>query len=95
MSNLGWKAAAGIAGAASGWLARTGLSAVWRKAKGQEPPENPASRSTTWPEALVWAGASGVALAVARLVAQRGAAGLWRSATGEYPAAVRESGTAA
>lgn len=95
MGNVGWKVVGGLAGAAAGWAARTSLKAVWRRGKGQEPPDNPASPATSWTEALLWAAGSGVALAVARLVAQRGAAEAWRSATGSYPADVLESGSAA
>jgi hypothetical protein len=94
-SNASWKIAGGLAGAAAGWLTRTTLRALWRRGKGQEPPENPASRSASWPEALVWAIGSGVALAVARLVAQRGAAEAWHAATGSYPDDVTKSGAAA
>jgi hypothetical protein len=95
VNQMTWKVVGGAAGAAAGLLVRAGLQAGWRRARGEEPPENPASPSTGWPEALAWAAASGVALAVARLVVQRGAAEAWRSATGSYPTAVERSGAAA
>jgi hypothetical protein len=90
-----WRLIGGATGAAAGVLVRAGLKATWKAARGEEPPENPASPSTSWPEALVWAAATGVGLAVARLVAQRGAAEAWRSATGAYPTDVQRSGAAA
>jgi len=90
-----WKVVAGAAGAAAGLVVRAGLKAAWKAARGEEPPENPASASTAWPEAIAWAVASGVALSVARLVFQRGAAEAWRSATGAYPVDVKRSGAAA
>jgi hypothetical protein len=92
LRNLGWKLTGGLAGAAAGWAARTGMTALWRKTTQHDPPQNPASRSTSWPEAAMWAVGSGVALGVARLVAERGAAGAWHAATGSYPAAVANSG---
>jgi hypothetical protein len=90
-----WKIVGGLAGVGAGWVARTALQTGWRQLRGEAPPENPASPSTTWPDALLWAAGSGIALAVARLVAQRGAAGAWKSATGSYPDAVVASGKAA
>ena len=81
-----WKAVALGTGAAAGAATRAVLHAGWRRAKGAEPPANPASPSTSWPEALIWAAASGVAMAVTRLVAQRGAAEAWKASTGSYPA---------
>jgi hypothetical protein len=93
--DVGWKVLGGVAGAAAGWTTRTALRALWRRGKGEEPPDNPASPQTSWGEALLWAAGSGVALAVVRLVAQRGAAEAWRSATGSYPADVLGSGSAA
>lgn len=94
-TNASWKIGSGLTGVAAGWATRSVLRAVWRKAKGEQPPENPASPETTWPDALLWAIGSGVALAVTRLVAQRGAAEAWHAATGSYPTDVLESGSAA
>jgi hypothetical protein len=95
MAEVTWKIVAGAAGAGAGWLTRTALKAAWRTARGEEPPENPASPATSWFDAVMWAVGSGVALAVVRLVAQRGAAEAWRSTTGAYPSDVVASGTAA
>ena len=84
-SDLGWKAVALGAGAASAFVTRRLLQVGWRATKGGDPPSNPAAKSTTWPDAVGWAVASGVALAVTRLVAQRGAAEAWRAVKGSYP----------
>ncbi len=81
-----WKVVALASGAAAGAATRAVLHAGWRRAKSSEPPANPASPTTSWPEALTWAVASGVAMAVTRLVAQRGAAEAWKASTGSYPA---------
>jgi hypothetical protein len=84
-SKLAWKLIGGLSGALAGIVTRQLLHRGWRKAKGTEPPANPASPDTRWREALAWAAASGVAMAVGRLVAQRGAAGAWKATTGHYP----------
>ncbi len=80
-----WKAVGGASGIAAGAATRTFLRTAWRKTKGGDPPANPASRNTTWKEALFWAAASGMALSVARLVSLRAAAGAWKAKTGSYP----------
>ena len=94
-STIGWKVTGALVGAAAGVATRAVLSTVWRTAAHREPPENPASPSTSWPDALAWSIVSGVGLGVARLVAQRGAAAAWQAGTGSLPLPVRESGTAA
>ena len=81
-----WKVVGLASGAAAGAATRAALRTGWKRARGSEPPANPASPSTSWPEALIWALASGVAMAVTRLVAQRGAAEAWKASTGSYPA---------
>jgi hypothetical protein len=80
-----WRIVGVGAGLAAGMVARRTLEALWQATRGEEPPANPASPSTTWPEAIIWAAASGVALAVTRLIAQRGAAEAWRAVKGSYP----------
>lgn len=82
---LRWKLLGAVTGLLAGLLTRTALKTSWRKLQGTDPPTNPASPRTTWPEALAWAASSGVALAVMRLVAQRGAAEAWKAKTGSYP----------
>jgi hypothetical protein len=84
-SDLAWRATAVGVGAASAFATRRLMKAVWKGAKGQNPPGNPASPHTTWREALAWAAVSGVLLALTRLVAQRGAAAAWKAKTGSYP----------
>jgi len=70
---------------AAGSATRALLRACWRRARGGNPPTNPAAPGTQWSEALIWAAASGVAMAVTRMVAQRGAAEAWKARTGGYP----------
>ncbi len=81
-----WKVVGLASGAGAGFATRAALHAGWKRARGSDPPANPASPSTSWPEAVIWAASSGVAMAVMRLVAQRGAAEAWRASTGSYPA---------
>jgi hypothetical protein len=90
-SDLGWKAVTLVAGAAAAFVTQRVLHLSWRATKGGDPPENPAAKSTSWPDAVGWAVASGVALAVSRLVAQRGAAAAWKKTTGHYPRALEEA----
>ncbi len=80
-----WKVVGSLSGIVAGTATRNLLQAGWRRARGGDPPTNPAAPGTKWSEALVWAVASGVAMAVTRLVSQRGAAGAWKAATGSYP----------
>lgn len=85
-----WKLAGAGAAVLSGYLARKTMMAAWRKTKHTDPPANPASRTTTWSEAITWAVASGIAIAVARLVAMRGAAAGWEKAVGSLPPGLEE-----
>jgi hypothetical protein len=85
-----WKLVGLGSGLAAAMVTRKALTAAWRGAKKEDPPANPASPSTSWPEAVVWATATGVALGVARLVAQRGAAAGWKAATGSLPPGLEE-----
>ena len=87
---MAWKAVALAAGGASAFATRRLMRAAWKGAKGDDPPSNPASRSTTGGEALGWAVASGVAMAVTRLIAQRGAAAAWKAKKGSYPRALED-----
>jgi len=73
-------------------LSRSVMDKTWAKTRGGEPPRNPATRETTWGEALQWAIASGVAVALARLVAARGAAAAWEKTTGHLPPGVEDVG---
>jgi len=85
-----WRVFALLAGVAAGGATRALLTWLWRAARHEEPPGNPADRDTGWTGAITWAVASGAALAVTRLVAQRGAAEVWRTATGDYPEGLDE-----
>ena len=84
-SSLAWKVLASLSAVAAGIAARKMLVAIVRKTTGKEPPANPESPETTWPEAFGFAVLSGVVLGVARLLARRSAARSWVRATGHLP----------
>ncbi len=87
-----WKVVGVTSGLVAAKVGRSALDKTWAKTKGGEPPRNPASRDTTWTEAVQWAIASGVAVAVARLIATRGAASAWQKTTGHLPPGLEEVG---
>jgi hypothetical protein len=84
-----WQALSIIGGALAGLATRQVMVVAWRAVAGTEPPENPADRRTSWPEALAWATAAGVGVGVARLVALRLSAAAWEAATKEAPPGVQ------
>lgn len=69
------------------------LDKVWLKAKKTEPPADPASPGTPWPEALTWALASGAAVGVARLVTTKGVATAKMKLTGQAPEGMEGPGS--
>jgi hypothetical protein len=85
LEKTAWKAAGIGSAVVAGVVARKALVVGWKKAKHSDPPTNPASRTTSWGEALIWTVASGIAVGIARLVAQRGAAAGWEKAVGSLP----------
>lgn len=87
---MGWRLFGGLSAVLAGLAARKLLGAVWIKVTGKNPPMNPASPSTTWPEAVGWAAASGLAMGVARLLATRRAAATWAKRTGKLPPGLEE-----
>jgi hypothetical protein len=87
---MGWRLVGGLSAVLAGLAARRLLTALWTRLTGRTPPMNPASPSTTWPEAVGWAAASGVAMGVARLLATRVAASTWAKASGKLPPGLEE-----
>ncbi|MDX1661070.1 MAG: DUF4235 domain-containing protein [Gemmatimonadota bacterium] len=85
MTNLVWKAFAALAATSAAAGARRVVRSGWKRAKDEEPPENPAASSVTWKDALAWGLLIGVAGGVARIVSRRGAAYLWESGFDEDP----------
>jgi hypothetical protein len=85
-----WRLFGGLSAVLAGLAARRLLATVWTRVTGKTPPTNPASPSTTWPEAVGWAAASGVAMGVARLLATRKAAATWAKRSGRLPPGLEE-----
>ncbi|MCW2715609.1 MAG: hypothetical protein JWN88_2656 [Frankiales bacterium] len=95
MSSVGefnWKLIGLTSGVLAAKVSRSVAEKIWVKTKGGDPPRNPASRETSWGEALGWAVATGVAAGVARLLASRGAAQAWQKTTGKLPPGLEEVG---
>ena len=82
---LAWQGVALASGTLAAAVVRKAAVTTWRTTKHEDPPENPASRDVSWPDALTWTVAVAVGAAVARVVAQRGAAAAWEHATGDPP----------
>jgi hypothetical protein len=80
-----WKVTALGAGTGAALLARRTALAVWRTARHEEPPTDPAARGVSWGDAMAWTIAVAIGAAIARVVAQRGAAAAWTAATGNAP----------
>jgi hypothetical protein len=53
-------------------MARALAGSTWRRVTDKEPPIDPKSDETTWPEALAWAVLAGVMVSLARLAAEKG-----------------------
>lgn len=69
------------AGAGTLFLLKKGWKLVTKK----EPPENPASPSVLWREALLWGAVSGLAAGVAKVVFHRLSTSVWRKYRGATP----------
>lgn len=70
-------------------VAQRGLTAAWRLATGEDPPNVLEDQETSWSEALAWALLSGAVMGVARLVITRRAAHYYIRTTGELPEALQ------
>ena len=86
---IAWQALSITTGALAGLATRQVMTWGWRAVAGGDPPDNPADRRTSWPEALAWAVAAGVGVGVARLVATRVSSAAWEAATHEPPPGVQ------
>lgn len=85
MEKMTWKLAAAGAGIGTGLVVRQLLVMLWKAARHEDPPANPAAPETTWGQALAWSMAMAAGMAVGKLVGVRGAAAGWRRATGTPP----------
>jgi hypothetical protein len=88
--SMSWRLLGGLSAVLAAFAARKLLIQSWQTTTGKQPPANPASPSTTWPEAVGWAMLSGAAIGLARLVATRKAATYYRRSTGHLPPGMEE-----
>lgn len=85
MGGFAWKVMGMGSAVLAGIAARKVITAAWRKGTGEDPPANPESPDTTWPQAIAWALASGAAIGLARMLATRKAADYFRRSSGHLP----------
>jgi hypothetical protein len=64
---------------------RQSANAAWKMMVGSSPPENPDTRKTTWPEALVFGAFSGALAGMVAVVARRYASAGWRHSGRRIP----------
>jgi Protein of unknown function (DUF4235) len=86
-----WNGVASGAAIGAVLVTRPVVERLWTMVFRREPPGNPASRDTSWTDALLWALFTGAIVGVIRLLAQRGAAGAWNKARGDYPKGLRHT----
>lgn len=89
---LAWKVLATGTALTAGIVAQKLVQTAWVKSTGNDPPRNPESPDTTWPEAVSWAVFSGVVYGLARLLATRKVAAYWKKSTGHLPPGLEEAG---
>jgi hypothetical protein len=80
-----WLMVAGLAGLLATRVAGEAVSASWRLASGEEPPEDPTVRDIDWRAALLFSAAAGALVGMTELVARRAAGNAWKKTTGKRP----------
>lgn len=63
-------------------MARKALTMLWVQVTGDEPPDNPAARGTTWRDALLWGAAAGLVAGLSRTAGRKLATGAYASLSG-------------
>ena len=66
-----WTLASSAAAMAAAFVTKTLLKTGWHAATGEDPPLNPADRSTAWKEAVTWTVAASVVAGLSQLTARR------------------------
>jgi hypothetical protein len=80
-----WLLVASAAGAVAAPLANLAVTATWKRASGDDIPDDLARAEVDWKRVLLFTAASAVVVAFAQLAAQRGAAKAWKGITGRRP----------
>ena len=64
------------------------LKTGWKKITKNDPPQNPASPSVLWKEALLWGAATGLTVGVMKVVSRRLTGAYWEKFKGPKPKGV-------
>jgi hypothetical protein len=80
-----WMLFAGAAGALAAPIAEKAVTAAWRQAMGEDPPDDSSQESNDWGKAIAWTVASAVVVGLAQVAAKRAAAAAWEGFRGEAP----------
>lgn len=73
------------AAAIAGVMIRGVVKGGWHLIHKEAPPQNPASNSVSWRDAILWSMALGMAVGLSRMVTRKGMAVLWEKEEGEKP----------
>lgn len=84
-----WEALAAGSAVIAAVAMRNAATGIWRRTRGEEPPDDPTADDVDWIDAIAWSAALGVAVGVSRLLARRSAKASWRMVAGSEPPAER------
>src|ERR1041384_308345 len=79
-----WMLFAGATAAAAAPLAGKAVSAAWRRATGEEPPDD-ADHELDWGKVVLWTISSAIVTGLVQVAARRAAAAAWTGVHGEAP----------
>jgi hypothetical protein len=80
-----WLLFAGATAGLAAPLASKAISAAWKSATGQEPPDETRQRDPDWRRLILWTVGSAVVTSLAKLAAHQAAAAAWKEVRGEAP----------
>jgi hypothetical protein len=80
-----WMLFAGATASVVAPLAGKAVSAAWRSATGEEPPDEIKQRHPDWRKLLLWTVASAVVTSLAKVAAHQAAAVAWEGVRGAAP----------
>ena len=80
-----WLLFAGATAGLAAPLASKAISAAWKRATGEEPPDETRQRDPNWQKLIVWTVGSAVVTSLAKLAAHQAAAAAWKGVRGEAP----------
>ncbi|MDT8436337.1 MAG: DUF4235 domain-containing protein [Gemmatimonadota bacterium] len=80
-----WEALAAGSAVIAAVAMRNAAKGIWRRTRGEEPPDDPTADDVDWIDVIAWSAALGVAVGLSRLLARRSATATWRMVTGDEP----------